>query len=288
MTLKYPANIDGSRDFIKFTIGKYEPPVATGGASVASYVSDLPELSGDAIVLNMPSDIGSSFTGAWAGKSTTGLAQAALSGVRGLGNLAKASDFQNKLNTLNTDLQGNLGTNLMGAGVEDVVKFLGDTLGQAPGLGSNLGANDFLQIASGTIINPNTELFYGGPELRTHGYSFKLIPQSKVEAENIRQIVERFQQACLPKKGTSLFGAKIRNFIPVPEVCQIQFCGAGGGENKNLPKYKTSAFTSVSASYITDGQYMSFRDGEPIGINLTITLKELKLVYRDDIGSSAR
>jgi len=33
---------------------------------------------------------------------------------------------------------------------------------------------------------------------------------------------------------------------------------------------------------------MSFRGGEPIGINLTITLKELKLVYRDDIGTTAR
>jgi len=141
MALRYPADINGSRDFVKFTIGDYDPPVATGGAEAASYVSNLPNLSGDTIVLNMPSDIGSSFTGAWAGKSTTGLAQAALSGVRGLGNLATGSEFQNKLNSLNTDLQGNVGTNLMGAGVEDVVKFLGDTLGKAPGLGSNLGAN---------------------------------------------------------------------------------------------------------------------------------------------------
>jgi hypothetical protein len=287
MTLKYPADIDGSRDFVKFTIGNYNPPVAGG-----NYVSNLSDLRGDTIILNMPSDIGSSFSGAWGGKNTTGLAQLALNAVKGVGEATKnGKTFRDPAafkSQIDTKTSGDTLKNIFGAAIEDAVTFLGDTLGQAPGLGGNLTANDFLQIGTGTIINPNTELFYGGPSLRTHGYSFKLIPQSKDEAKNILEIVERFKKACLPTAGEAVFGGTYKNFIGVPEVCQIQFCGSGGGENPNLPKYKISAFTAVSTSYITDGGYMSFRDGEPIGINLTLALTELKLVFRDDIGSTAR
>ena len=293
MTLKYPADIDGSRDFMKFTIGDYVAPIRGAGEEYAGgYTSDYSTtpLRGETIILNMPSDIGSTFTGAWAGKNTTGLAQAALGVVRSAG--AVKDDAKKMQEQLQTGILDDAGSNilkqLLGAGVEDAIRFLGDTLGSAPGLGANLGANDFLQIGTGQIINPNTELFYGGNSLRTHAYNFKLIPQSQAEASSIIQIVERFKKACLPKKESSLFGTDFKNFIKVPEVCQITFCGAGGGENENLPKYKVSAFTSVSTSYITDGQYMSFRGGEPIGINLTLTLTELKLVYNEDIGSKAR
>lgn len=284
MSLRYPENINGSRDFIKFTIGEYSAPVAGGG-----YIGfdKLPALRGEEIFLNMPSEIGSSFTGAWQGKNTTGLAQAALNIVKGVGDAGKKADkFQQELQQKVIN-DSNL-KNLLGAGVEDAIRFLGDTLGQAPGLGGNLLASDFLQIGTGTIINPNTELFYGGQTLRSHAYNFKLIPQSKSEAAQILQIVERFKKACLPKRATALFGGNFKNFIKVPDVCQVQFCDAGGGENKNLPKYGISAFTAVSTSYITDNQYMSLRDGEPIGISLSISLTELKLVFNEDIGEIAR
>lgn len=283
MTLKYPLNIDGSRDYVKFTIGEYVPPISGG-----SYVSDFTqELRGETILLNMPSDLGSSFSGAWGGKNTTGLAQLALGIVRGIGKATGNGIFDPKqFKDIKTDATG-LGRTVAGAAIEDAVTFLGDTLGQAPGLGGNLTANDFLQVGTGTIINPNTELFYGGPSLRTHGYSFKLIPQSKDEAAQILQIVDAFKKACLPSQGQAVFGSNYKNFIKVPNVCKVQFCDSRG-ENPNLPKYKISAFTAVSTSYITDGGYMSFRDGEPIGINLTVSLTELKLVFRDDIGSTAR
>lgn len=286
MTLKYPADIDGSRDFMKFTIGDYVAPIRGLGGYTSDYRENNAPLRGDTIILNMPNDIGSTFTGAWAGKNTTGLAQAALGIASKVNRNGTAKEMQNKLDR--EIIKNNDFKDLIGAGVEDAIRFLGDTLGSAPGLGANLGANEFLQIGTGQIINPNTELFYGGNSLRTHAYNFKLIPQSQAEASSIIQIVERFKKACLPKKESSLFGKDFKNFIKVPEVCEITFCDAGGRENKNLPKYKVSAFTSVSTSYITDGQYMSFRGGEPIGINLTLTLTELKLVYNEDIGSKAR
>jgi hypothetical protein len=43
----------------------------------------------------------------------------------------------------------------------------------------------------------------------------------------------------------------------------------------------------VDVDYITEGQYMTFSDGHPIGINLTVELTELKLVFSEEIKSGA-
>jgi hypothetical protein len=169
---------------------------------------------------------------------------------------------------------------------EDILKFLGDEFAKLPGLGANLGANDILQLTAGTIINPNTELLYSGSSLRTHGYTFKLIPQTKSEAQNVIKIVEIFKKACAPKSKAALFAGNFRNFIGVPDICRISFMG-DGGENPYLPRYKPSAITSVSVNYVTDGGYISFREGEPLGVSLTVSLMELKLIYDDEIGSGS-
>lgn len=285
MTLRYPNNIDSSTDFMRIQIGSYSSPLKGTTASEFAYNANPNSFTkSKEIYLNMPDSLGSTFTGAWNGKPTSALAQYALGQFAvPIGKSLKEGGALS-LPTLNLAAATS-------AAVTDIVTAIGNKLGEIPGIGSNLSANDFLQIATETIINPNTELLYGGPGLRNHGYTFKLIPRNEGEAEQIINIVNEFKLACLPKNQSQFFGndaTKSRNFIGVPDVCQVQFMQqqvkeGGSGENPNLPKYKTSAFTSVSTNYITDNQYMSYRDGRPIGISLTITLIELKLVFREDV-----
>lgn len=287
--MRYPADIDKSTDFMSFQIGKYKSPVEgpTAGQTVSSSYQSQPaftKTNGEIAYLNMPDSIGSTFTGAWAGKTTTALAQAALGGVgRPLGQVMT----DGKLTGLDFATVTETANKAAAAFGTDIATALASALGQVPGLGGNLTANDILQIATETIINPNTELLYGGPGLRTHGYTFKLIPQSKSEATEILKIVNMFKKACLPENNIQFFGKKTRNFIGIPDICEIKFMSRSSDgtiiENPHLPKYKYSAFTSVSTNYITDNQYMSYRDGEPIGISLTILMSELKLVFREDL-----
>ena len=284
--LKYPATIDGSSDYMLFEFGEYKTPIKGGKGAYTTNVDF--SASGNTVALNMPSDIGTQFTGAWAGKDTTSIAQVALNTIQGpvkALTTGKKGDLKQGLENIFKNANTTVGNFAKSLG-DDALRFLGEGFSNLPGMGANLNTNDILQLTSGIIINPNTELLYGGMSLRTHGYTFKLIPQSKDEADQVIQIVSRFKEACLPKISSAIFGVDGRNFINIPEVCRIKFMKGAGGENEYLPKYKPSGITSVNVSYITDGNYMSFSDGKPIGVQLTVSLTELKLVFKDDVTGS--
>jgi hypothetical protein len=293
--LVYPETIDASSDFVKFEFYEYDTPYKGGAAGTGNqvgtdyYVTKSLTKKGSPIYLPMPDEIGSSFGGNWSGKDVTGLAQVALGTVgKTVGGIITGKGDQALGGIANIFTADTLKAGIGGA-TADVITLLGQKFQEAPGLGANLGANDILQLTTGTIINPNTELLYGGTGLRTHGYTFRMIAQSKTEATSILNIVNEFKKACAPKQKSAVLGNFTRNFIAVPDLCQITFCKAGGSENDNLPKYKVSGITSVNVGYITDGKYIAFTGGEPIGVTLSLSLIETKLVFREDIeGGSAR
>lgn len=290
--LSYPEDIGSALDYMKIEFGAYTPPY--GGTSVATPTSTTtyysPSVSfskKDELYLNMPSDIGSNFGGQWGGKDITALAGFGLKNVAAPISQAVTGKGQEAVQSIKQFFTGTTITNALSALGEDALKELGNQFANLPGLGSNLTANDVLALSSGTIVNPNTELLYGGAGLRSHGYSFKMIPQTKTEAQNVIKIVDRFKQACAPKKSNVKIGdTTVTNFIGLPDIVKIYFMNASG-ENIYLPRYKPSAITSVSVDYITEGQYVGMRDGEPIGVSLTIALTELKMIFSEEIGSGA-
>ena len=292
--LRYPENLDGSgSDYIKFKFHKYEAALKGGAQNTYSaYSSSIDNLTptGDEIVITMPNDIASNFTGDWGSFNMTGLGRAAMGSVaavvragtditKGKGSISGLiSGFGNTLQSGVSAAAGGL--------VEDSLRAIAEGINQVPGLGGNFSANSILGLTSSYILNPNTELLYGGTQLRKHGYRFKMIAQSENEANDILKIADAFKIAAAPKgQDQSFLGLTNRNFIGIPDVCKVSFhlASDAGKDHPYLPKYKMSAITSVSVDYITEGQYMTFRDGKPIGINLTIELTELKLVFSDEI-----
>ena len=47
-------------------------------------------------------------------------------------------------------------------------------------------------------MNPNMELLFNGPQLRTFGFTFKLSPRTKDEATKIKDIIYCFKRAMAP------------------------------------------------------------------------------------------
>jgi hypothetical protein len=114
-----------------------------------------------------------------------------------------------------------------------------------------------------------------------------MIAQTETEAKAIDKIATVFKQAAAPKGNTAkILNANVRNFIGIPNVCRVSFHQGGetSEEHLYLPRFKTSAITSVSVDYITEGQYMTFEDGRPIGLGLQVNFRELKLLFADEIG----
>jgi len=288
-TLKYPEIIDGSSDYIKFKFFEYKAPYdggfITGAASGPLYnrsaiEANLTPANLDEIVITMPNDIGSSITGNWGDRSFGGLTAAALGAV---GGVTKLDNLTSNLGKFSIDAVKAAGT----GAVEDILKTITNKISSTPGLGSNLQLNDYLGLVSGYITNPNTELLYQGTQLRNHGYTFKMIAQTETEAKAIDKIATIFKQAAAPKGNTAKFlNQDIRNFIGIPNVCRVSFHQGKDStkEHMYLPRFKTSAITSVSVDYITEGQYMTFEDGRPIGLGLQVNFRELKLLFADEIG----
>ncbi len=299
--LKYPENLDGSGpDFVKFTFFNYDPALKGGpsnrsaayNASTTSVArSKIATDAGvDSIVISMPNDIASTISGDWGPKGMTGLARAALgsvaSGVQtALGTEKKSAFSLPGLTSFTRDaLSG-----VAGGFAEDALKAMVDGMQSVQGLGSNLSASDVLGLVSTSIVNPNTELLYQGTRLRKHAYRFKMIATSSSEADAILKIAQLFKKIAAPKgKDQELLGLNNRNFIGIPDVCDVTFHRGGEGKGEihtDLPSYKRSAITQVGVDYVTEGQYMTFADGKPIGINLTLELMELKLLFSEEIGT---
>ena len=99
-------------------------------------------------------------------------ADIALTAMRdGLGAMAdRTTDFAQKLNSKD--------------GVEDEKDAIAAYfLQQATGVGG------LLARTSGSVINPNMELIFKGPQLRQFGFTYKLSPRDNKETREIKKII---------------------------------------------------------------------------------------------------
>lgn len=286
--LRYPENIGvgtGGRDWVRFKFYQYKSPFQNPAGGNTAYQSTIPQTpTGEEVALLMPQDIGSAFGGNWGGKDLTGVAQLALGTIGNAGGAALKGDFKQVKTNLENVFKMDTVKNAGGAGLADLLTYMGDSFSQLPGMGANLSANDALQLTTESIVNPNTELLYSGTGLRSHGYNFKMIAQSSTEADSILKIVEVFKKACAPKKNAPAFGGTFRNFIGIPDLCEVTFMN-GSSENEYLPRYKLSGITSVNVSYVTDGNFVAYTDGKPLGVSLSLAFTETKLIFSEEIGT---
>ena len=74
--------------------------------------------------------------------------------------------------------------------------------------GSASGAGRLLTRTTGAVMNPNMELLFSGPGLRTFNFSFILAPRDKNEAMTVIKIIRFFKQ------GMSPIRSKSRLFLP--------------------------------------------------------------------------
>lgn len=61
-------------------------------------------------------------------------------------------------------------------------------------IGGNITPDQLLARTNGEILNPNLELLFNGPTLRTFRFQFKMVPRSNTEGEAIRKIIRAFKQ----------------------------------------------------------------------------------------------
>ena len=297
-TLRYPSDpaaLDGTSDYVSFGFYKYAPPFGggrdtpnqAGGGSTTKLSSATgygnyqnsndryyanPSTDVKPIILYMPEDIQSQFGAGW-NAAGFGAAAAGLLGVTGSVHTQK--DFGAMLTAG--------GSAFTGAVKAGAFKALLDGINAVAG--ANINLNQALGSVTGTILNPNVELLYEAPKLRTFSLKFKLVPRTSKEANDIKQICNSFKKAMLPSfGGSAIFGAikEASNLLTIPDLCQVSFM-KGGNFHPYLPKYKLCGITDVNINYTAAGAYATLRDGSPVATELTISFLESKLVFAQEV-----
>ena len=145
--------------------------------------------------------------------------------------------------------------------------------------GQAVGANIFGR-ATGTVLNPNMELLFTGPRLRTFAFNFKMTPRSEPEAREIRDIIKTFKKYAAPIRSTSNL------FLQTPHIFRINYIYNPSGKTQNqhpyLNKLKPCALTSFNVNYTPEGSYMTYDGGSLPSYEIAMSFGELQPIYAND------
>jgi hypothetical protein len=140
-------------------------------------------------------------------------------------------------------------------------------------------AASLLSRAEGTVINPNMELLFNGPQLRPFGFTFKMSARNQEEAQSIIKIINFF------KRGMSPIRSESNLFLKAPNTFRVQYIHRPRGADKDHPyigMIKECALQSCTVNYTPEGQYATFRDGVLVSYEITMQFQELEPVFNND------
>ena len=177
--------------------------------------------------------------------------------------------------------------NKAGQSITDIVKALKDpkyqTLTNIALAQEAVGLQGLLSRATGAALNPNLELLFNGPQLRSFDFSFTMSPRSSKEATQVRNIIRFFKQ------GMSVKTTDSNVFLKSPHVFDIRYITYDGKgkqiDHPSINRIKTCALIGCDVNYTPDGNYMTYN--EP-GVNpmtsyqMTLRFSEIDPIYDED------
>ena len=260
----FPSGLSGNgQDYIEFASLEYEPKeLSTSGTVGFKSKTQLDQKTiVKRVILPIPGGITDNNAVDWGNKSMTAVdiakSDIALGALEGGGEgFTKAME----------DAAGTIGGNK-----ESIKQALKK---QIAGSITNTGSQ--LLQREGMVMNPNMELLFNGPQLRTFGFTFKLSPRTKDEAKNVKDIIYCFKEAMAPRAvGSNLF-------LKSPNTWRIKYYNQGGTEHEYLNRFKECAMMSSTVNYTPDGSYATYSDGSMVSYQLTLNFQELEPVFNTD------
>ena len=253
----------GGQDFLKFDMMKYEPKDFDKKTfAFKERSTDTDKRSIGSVILPIPAGIQDSTSVRFGDGSMSPLdmakANVALTAVQDLGE----------------------GVSEVGNQARKIADAFGDTNGALAAViaGMTSGSQELLTRTTGAIANPNMELLFGGPNLRTFSFQFLLAPRDKDEAMTVIKILRFFKQ------GMSPIRTKSRLFMKSPHTFQLSYRNSEGKQHKYLNKFKECALSSFGVNYAPNGNYSTYEDGVMTAYQMTMTYSELNPIYNDDYG----
>ena len=128
-------------------------------------------------------------------------------------------------------------------------------------------------------MNPNMELLFKGPSLRSFSFSWKMSPRDEKESIVIGKIIRLFKQSMAPQKTTDGL------FLKAPSIYDLTLRN-GTSRNKFLPKMKTCALLDCAVNYTPDGSFMAYDNASMVAYEMSLSFQEIEPIYNNDMSSS--
>ena len=211
-----------------------------------------------------------------------------LNGLTGAVASAASAFTDMNMNQLGSDFEAlakRFGNDVGGAGVaQDLFnKFI---VSSAAGvLGGNVSINSLLAREQGIIFNPNMELLFNGPTIRSFRFSFKMTPRNAQEGQEVKKIIREFKRSMAPKVTASGNAGTNNLFLKTPDVFELTY-KQGNGKHKFLNSFKQCALQDISVNYTGERTYATYDDGTPVSMIMDLTFKELEPIYDIDYEDS--
>ena len=141
------------------------------------------------------------------------------------------------------------------------------------------GTTDLLSRTTGAVLNPNMELLFKGPALRSFTFSWKMSPRDEKESTVIAKIIRMFKQSMAPQKTDSGL------FLKAPNIYKLTF-QQGSKPHKFLPKMKECALNNCAVNYTPDGGYMTYENAAMVALEMSLSFQEMEPIYNNDMSHS--
>ena len=286
--LRYPVNeqIHNTTDYLKIDIVEYKPVAKnnSNGSLVSSPGSRRANGKNilHSIILPIPPNIQDGNAVSYSDSSMNGLTAALAGGstdlMKGLPEVLQGKKSIGEVG-------GDLGKRIEQSGLD-----LGTTqdlitkqlAAQAASVfGGNVSLAQLQARQEGNIFNPNMELLFNGPTLRSFRFSFKMTPRSQDESRAVRDIINTFKRSMAPKTVTTGTGNSQSLYLKTPDIFEIKY-KQGSGDHPFLHTFKQCFLENMSVNYTGEGTYATYGDGTPISLVMNLSFKELEPIYDID------
>ena len=143
------------------------------------------------------------------------------------------------------------------------------SLAKIPTLKSKGGLiSDILELQSRTKTNPFREVLFESVDYRSFNFSYRFFPKNERETDRVKNIIDLFKVNMLPEITSE------KLFYIYPSEFDIEYFYKDS-PNPYLHKFARCALVNMEVDYGGD-QFVTFQDGSPVEIGLTLTFRELE------------
>ena len=149
--------------------------------------------------------------------------------------------------------------------------------GIAPDVAKGIGAG------VGTAINPYATLVFNGVDLKVHNFEWLLSPDTKDEADTLRQIIRTIQQEITPEMAGVIGGSVSektlgRGLLRYPSMVDCFFHGI---DSRFFFRMKTAMISQFNVDYSPNGIALN-KGGKPSAVRITMVMTEAAIHTKAD------